>query len=77
MVSVLNGEITTRSEWADGTWRVVFARPLTFDAQTQHTARLEAGQSARVALAVWDGALEERAGLKSFSRTWLDLELEP
>jgi DMSO reductase family type II enzyme heme b subunit len=72
-----NGQITTRSKWADGTWRVVFVRPLAIDAQTQHTAQLEAGRSAKVAFAVWDGGLEERAGLKSFSQTWLDLELEP
>ncbi len=72
-----NDHITTRSEWANGTWRVVLARSLAIDAQAQDSVRLEAGHSAKVAFAVWDGDLEERAGFKSFSQTWLDLELEP
>ena len=74
---VANGQVTARSEWADGTWRVVLARPLSIDAQTQPATRLEAGRSVKVAFAVWDGELGERAGLKSFSQTWLDLKLEP
>jgi DMSO reductase family type II enzyme heme b subunit len=71
-----NGQIATASRWEDGTWRVVLARPLAVGGQTEHAARLEPGQRAKVAFAVWDGGLEERAGLKSFSQTWLELELE-
>ena len=68
-----NGPIFGGSKWEGGTWRVVLARPL---AAGEHSVQLEAGKSVKVAFAVWDGGLGERAGLKSFSQGWLDLELE-
>lgn len=55
-------------------WRVVFGRPL---ASEQNTAlRLVPGESTLLAFAVWTGANQERAGIKSYSQRWLDLALE-
>ena len=66
--------IAARAQWNDGTWRVVFARPLTVAGN--HAVALEAGKSVKVAFAVWDGASGERAGIKSFSKRWQELTLE-
>jgi complex iron-sulfur molybdoenzyme family reductase subunit gamma len=66
--------IAARAQWNDGTWRVVFARPLTV-AGNQAVA-LEAGKSLKVAFAVWEGSSGERAGIKSFSKRWQELTLE-
>lgn len=68
-----DGQIAAGSKWEGGTWRVVLSRAL---AAGEQGVPLEAGKSVKVAFAVWDGALGERAGLKSFSKGWLDLELE-
>lgn len=48
----------------DGRWSVVLSGPA------------EATEKHRVALAVWNGSKEERAGLAAVSREWLPLELE-
>lgn len=71
-----DSQIAAKSKWEDGTWRVVLARPLAADGQAGHAVQLEAGKSVKVAFAVWNGDMGERGGLKSFSQTWLDLELE-
>jgi DMSO reductase family type II enzyme heme b subunit len=71
-----DGQIAAGSKWEGGTWRVVLTRPLAAGGQTEHAVQLEAGKSVKVAFAVWDGDLGERAGLKSFSQGWLELELE-
>jgi len=71
-----NGQIAAGSKWDGGTWRVVLTRPLAAGGQAEHTVQLEAGKTTKVAFAVWDGDLAERAGLKSVSQRWLDLELE-
>jgi len=66
--------IAARAQWEDGTWRVVFARPLA--AAGNHAVALEAGKSVKVAFAVWDGSSGERAGIKAFSKQWRELTLE-
>jgi len=66
--------IATRAQWKDGTWRVVFGRPLTVAGN--QSAALEAGKSVKVAFAVWEGSSGERAGIKSFSKHWRELTLE-
>jgi DMSO reductase family type II enzyme heme b subunit len=71
-----DGQIAAGSKWEGGTWRVVLARPLATGAQAEHAVQLEAGKTIKVAFAVWDGGLGERAGLKSFAKQWLELELE-
>ena len=74
--TVGDGPVAARAKWEGGTWRVVLARPLAAGGQAEHAVQLEAGKSVKVAFAVWDGDLGERGGLKSFSQTWLELELE-
>ncbi len=62
----------TRAHWADGRWQVVLTRPLTVDGDG---VQLSSKQSTKVAFAVWEGSSQERGGLKSFSKHWLDLEI--
>lgn len=71
-----DGLIATGSKWEGGNWRVVLARPLALDRQAEQAVQIGAGKSVKVAFVVWDGGLGERAGLKSFSKQWLELELE-
>ncbi len=55
-------------------WQVVFGRPLACEQDTP--PRLAPGASTLMAFAVWTGANQERAGIKSYSQRWLDLALE-
>jgi DMSO reductase family type II enzyme heme b subunit len=61
-----------RARWLDGRWEVVFARPLSTDTDG---VKLSPKGSSKVAFAVWEGASQERAGLKSFSKHWQELEI--
>jgi steroid C-25 hydroxylase gamma subunit len=65
--------ILTRARWKDGRWRLVMGRSLTVE---DTAVQFEAGGDYKVGFAVWQGSNRERAGLKSFSNSWLDLELE-
>lgn len=58
--------------WANGKWRVIFSRALT----SQETAdiQLGAGKQYFMALAAWDGANNERNGMKSTSQ-WVTLQV--
>jgi DMSO reductase family type II enzyme heme b subunit len=49
------------------------ARSLTVNDQA---VQFEAGGTFKVGCAVWQGSNRERAGLKSYSNGWLELELE-
>jgi len=49
--------------WRDGRWRVVFARPLSV--AREGNVELHAPDITDVAFAVWDGAAQERNGMKS------------
>jgi DMSO reductase family type II enzyme heme b subunit len=51
--------------WRNGTWRVVLTRPL--EVGRQGNIELGLGMATDVAFAVWDGAAEERDGMKSVS----------
>ena len=66
--------IQARARWQDGRWQLVFARPLAVDGS--QAVPLGSKKSAKVAFAVWDGASQERAGLKSFSKEWQELLIE-
>lgn len=65
--------ISTRAQWKDGRWSLVIGRSLKVD---DTAVQLEAGGATKVGFAVWQGSNQERAGLKAFSNSWLDLELE-
>jgi len=58
--------------WANGKWRVIFNRALT----SKETADLQmsAGKQYFMALAAWDGANNERNGMKSTSQ-WITLQV--
>lgn len=61
-----------RARWTRGRWQVVFTRPLTAG---RDGVRLSRKKSTKVAFAVWEGSSQERAGLKSVSREWRDLDI--
>jgi len=65
--------LTARSRHADGQWLVTLVRPLAVEAEA---ARFAPGARTRVAFSVWDGGRAERAGLKSSSVVFSELELE-
>lgn len=64
--------VQARARWQDRTWQVVFARPLSAGGEG---VRLTPGKVIKVAFAVWEGSSQERAGLKSFSKEWRQLEI--
>ena len=68
-------ELESKSAREGAAWKVVFARPLT-NGQAQSGVALKPGQRTSIAVAVWDGSAGERAGIKAFSRTWREIELE-
>lgn len=51
--------------WEDGTWTVVFSRDLQAG---EEYAQFSEGDSTNVAFAVWDGADDQRDGIKSVSQ---------
>lgn len=61
-------------EWKDGRWRVVFSRPL--EVGRQGNAELHADTLTDIAFAVWDGAADERDGMKSVAN-FVTLDVEP
>ncbi len=65
--------IRTQARWKDGRWRLVMGRSLTVE---DTAVQFEEGVATKVGFAVWQGANQERAGFKSYSNSWLDLELE-
>jgi DMSO reductase family type II enzyme heme b subunit len=60
--------------WRDGLWRVVFSRPLAVD--LEGNVQLNPDTWTDMAFAVWDGAAEERDGVKSVAN-FVTLNLEP
>jgi DMSO reductase family type II enzyme heme b subunit len=68
-----NSQILAQAKWNDGAWRLVLARSLTVD---DEAVQFELGGTYKVGCAVWEGSNRERAGMKSYSNGWQDLELE-
>jgi len=62
--------------WKDGRWRVVIARALRVET-SEKVAQLRPGETTGFGVAVWEGSHGERAGIKSFSGDWMELELSP
>jgi DMSO reductase family type II enzyme heme b subunit len=62
--------VRAAARWADGRWQVVLARPLAADG-----VPMTKGSTLPVAFAVWSGAAQERAGLKSVSSQPWELRL--
>lgn len=68
--------IQTKSAWGPGGWAIVFARALAVPEQKDEMTQLAAGSSVKIGFAVWEGSNGERAGVKSFSKEWRELQLE-
>jgi hypothetical protein len=70
------GQVTGWGAWRDGSWRVVFARPL--QVGREGNVELYRDTWTDVAFAVWDGEAQERDGIKSVGNfVALDIEPEP
>ncbi len=67
-------DLVARSGSDGARWQVVFGRPLATEPEA--APKLAPGAGARLAFAVWAGANQERAGIKSYSQRWIDLALE-
>jgi len=67
--------IDSRAVWEDGRWSVVFSRPLKVKG-TEHV-KLTPGKTVKVGFTVWEGNNQERGDLRSYSRQWRELTLEP
>lgn len=67
-------KISTTAQYYEGRWHVVFLRQLQRDG-IDTTVQLSAGQTTKIAFAVWEGSNGERAGLKAFSPQWHELSL--
>ena len=61
-----------KAEWNNGHWNVVITRAL---GAKENVAPLIPGQNSRIGFAIWNGANDERAGLKAFSMDWKELVL--
>lgn len=61
-------------EWRDGRWRVVFSRPLAVG--RDGNVELHTDTWTDMAFAVWDGAADERDGMKSVAN-FVTLDVEP
>lgn len=68
-------QVKSQGIWRNGRWQVVIARAMKVEAP-QAVAQLDGGQPTRFGVVVWEGGRAERAGLKSFSGDWVDLELQ-
>jgi len=74
--SVDPGRVNASGVWQAGRWRVVIARALRMET-SEPVIQLEPGQTIRYGVAVWDGAQQERGGIKGFSGDWHELRLAP
>jgi DMSO reductase family type II enzyme heme b subunit len=59
-----------------GRWDVIITRPLNGKGSPAGTVALRPGTSTKIAFAVWQGANQERAGIKAFSPDWQELQIE-
>lgn len=62
--------VTAEAAWSADEWTVVFRRAL-----AEPGVPFAAGAAVPIGIAVWQGALEERAGIASHTPAWLSLEL--
>ncbi len=66
--------IATEAEYVNGNWSVVFRRALSNGKDDER--QFAAGESVKIAYAVWEGHNGERGGLKAFSPVWVELDVE-
>ena len=63
--------------WSDGRWRIVIGRPFHVSLPAEQVVPLAPGVKHLCTFAVWQGASQERAGLKAYHPLWEPLEVEP
>jgi DMSO reductase family type II enzyme heme b subunit len=68
-------QVRTGSNWNDGRWSVVIARPLRV-ADDPAVLQLAPGMKTKVGVAVWEGGRGERGGIKAYTQNWTELTLE-
>lgn len=73
--TVAPGTVNCSQRWRDGTWSVVIVRSLSLETQ-EPVAQLRPGGQMPYGVAIWEGANQERAGIKSFTVSLEDLMLD-
>jgi len=68
--------LVARSMWKDGTWQVVMGRPFVVAEPHRRTIALKPGTTVKAGFAIWRGSNQERGGIKAYSPTWSDLNIE-
>ena len=73
-------DVSATGAWQDGTWRVVFSRPL--QTGDEQDAQIQPGKWVSVAFAVWDGVVGEDGGVKEKGSqkavsSWWSIRAEP
>ncbi len=63
---------TVAAGWSSGRWTVVFTREMS---GTSDVSSLSPEKNSQIGFAIWNGANEERAGIKAVSPAWEDLIL--
>ena len=61
---------------AGGRWNVVLSRTFALNGSPKGSVELAPGTPARVGFVVWQGANQERAGIKAYSIDWTDLQID-
>ncbi len=57
-------------------WDVVISRKLVAEGPPEHSVKLAPGTAIRVGVAIWEGSNGERAGYKSFTENWIDVDIQ-
>ncbi len=68
--------LASKARHTRGRWDVVLSRSLGGKGAPDGTIVLTPGAVSKVAFAVWQGANQERAGIKAFSLDWQELQIE-
>jgi ethylbenzene hydroxylase subunit gamma/complex iron-sulfur molybdoenzyme family reductase subunit gamma len=68
--------LASKARHTRGRWDVVLSRSLDGKGAPAGTIVLAPGATSKVAFAVWQGANQERAGVKAFSLDWQELQIE-
>lgn len=68
-------QVRGRGVWRAGRWHVVISRAMTVE-NAEPVAQIKIGEKTAFGVAVWEGSVGERAGIKAFSGDWRELVLE-
>lgn len=69
-----DSSLAAQNAYSDGGWNVVVSRAL--QSESPNAVQLKPGDQGKVAFAVWQGANNERGGLKAVTLEWQPLEIE-